>query len=100
MSDSDFSQLESASSQGTSALFEQLETLLREKKDYHKLFDARVLKKKAELGLSLARPSSLQDVPEEHRKEVETVYVEAAREAGGLFLAEGDITNAWMYLQV
>ncbi|MCA8994707.1 MAG: hypothetical protein KDA88_22205 [Planctomycetaceae bacterium] len=100
MSDSDFSQLESASSQGTSALFEQLESLLREKKDYHKLFDARVLKKKAEMGLPLARPSSLQDVPEDHRKEVEAVYVEAAREAGGLFLAEGDITNAWMYLQV
>ncbi len=100
MANTEFEQLVAARIAGIPALFEQLEQVLREKRDYHKLFDSRVLRKKYELGLPLTRPSSLQDVPSEHRKAVEEVYVAAAREAGDLFLATGDIANAWMYLQV
>ncbi|MBL8851106.1 MAG: hypothetical protein JNG89_15610 [Planctomycetaceae bacterium] len=101
MSDSAFEQLASvkASGGGAAALDRLAETLL-EQQDYHKLFDARMLKRKFELGLPLSRPASLQDVPEDQRKTVEEAYVAAAREAGALFLKQGDIPAAWMYLQV
>jgi hypothetical protein len=89
-----------AASSGVDSAFDQLSKLLTERKDYHKLFDARMLRRKFDLGLPLARPSQLTDVPQEQRKLVEETYVAAAREVGGLFLADGDIPNAWTYLSV
>ena len=94
-----FDQLDQAAA-SNGPLLEQLVALLQEQRDWHKLFDARMLKKKAELGLSLSRPPSLSDVPEEHRKAVEETYIAAAREAGQAFLAQNDIPSAWMYFQV
>lgn len=87
-------------SEGAAAALDRLAQTLREQKQYHKLFDARLLKRKHELGLPLIRPASLQDVPDDRRKDVEETYVAAAREVGELFLQEGDIPAAWMYLQV
>lgn len=101
MSDALFDQLTSLKSEGgAAAALDRLAETLLEQKDYHKLFDARMLRRKFEMGLPLSRPASLQDVPEEKRKEVEEAYVEAAREAGQNFLTEGDIPAAWMYMQV
>jgi hypothetical protein len=101
MSDSPFDELAGLkSSGGATAALDCLAATLLEQHDYHKLFDARMLRRKFELGLPLSRPSSLQDVPEDQRKVVEEAYVEAAREAGELFLKQGDIPAAWMYLQV
>jgi hypothetical protein len=85
---------------GAAAALDRLIETMREQQDWHKLFDARMLKKKHALGLPLSRPTSLQDVPDEHRKEVEEEYVAAAREAGEKFLEAGDLPTAWMYLQV
>lgn len=101
MSDTDFTLLERlADKEGPTEVFDRLMELLREHKAYHKLFDATLIRKKHALSLPLSRPTSFDDVPEEHRKEVEDTYVEAAREIGKLFLADGDIPSAWMYLQV
>ena len=101
MENSSFDSLEQvAPQQDASALLNQLVKQVEEQKDYHKLFDAKMLQKKQELGLPLSRPSSLQDVPDEHRKEVEATYVEAAREVGEKFIEQGDLASAWMYLQV
>lgn len=101
MPDSLFDQLAALkSSGGPAAALERLADALLERQDYHKLFDARMLRRKFELGLPLSRPASLQDVPEDQRKVVEEAYVAAAREAGHLFLKQGDIPAAWMYLQV
>ncbi|WP_437224837.1 hypothetical protein SH661x_003804 [Planctomicrobium sp. SH661] len=86
--------------QGAAAALEQLVATLREQKEWHNLFDARMLQKKHALGLPLSRPTSLQDVPEVHRKSIEETYLLAAREAGEGFLADGDILNAWMYFKV
>jgi hypothetical protein len=98
---SPFDQLAAAKqSAGPAAALDRLVETLREQKQFHKLFDARLLKRKHELALSLARPASLQDVPQDKRKDVEETYVAAAREVGELFLAQGDIPSAWMYLQV
>ncbi|MCA9024986.1 MAG: hypothetical protein KDA86_07215 [Planctomycetaceae bacterium] len=101
MSETDFTLLEKlADREGSDAVLDRLMELLREHKAYHKLFDATLIRKKHSLDLPLSRPTSFDDVPEEHRKEVEDTYVEAAREIGKLFLADGDIPSAWMYLQV
>src|SRR5438105_2664712 len=39
----------------------------------------------------------LRDVPADVRPAYERAFVEAAREVGGLFLADGDVTRAWPY---
>lgn len=101
MSDPLFDELSTLkASGGATAALDRLAATLLEQQDYHKLFDARMLKRKFELGLPLSRPASLQDVPEDQRKVVEESYVETAREVGGLFLKQRDIPSAWMYLQV
>ena len=101
MPDATFDQIsELKSSDGPAAAIDRLIETLRDERNYHKLFDARMLKRKFELGLPLSRPSTLSDVPEEQRKDVEETYVEAAREAGELFLEQGDVPSAWMYLKV
>ncbi len=82
------------------ALFERLAAQLKADKDYHKLFDSRLMQRKYELGLPLVKPASLSDVPDSLRKTVEETYVAAAREAGELFLKDGDLPAAWMYYQV
>lgn len=89
-----------AQSGNSTAAFDRLADLLKERKDYHRLFDARMLRRKFELGLPLSRPSQLTDVPQDLRKQVEETYISAAREAGSLFLGEGDIASAWTYFSV
>lgn len=101
MPDSLYEELQSLTqSQPVETAIDRLIASLREQKRYHKLFDARMLKRKAELGLPVSHPASLSDVPQELRKQVEETYIDAAREVGGQFLETGDIPNAWMYLQV
>jgi hypothetical protein len=101
MADEMYDELLALHQQGqTTAAIERLVAQLRTEKRWHKLFDARLLQRKAELGLPLSRPSSLQDVPQDQRKLVEETYIQAAREVGQAFLTEGDIPSAWMYLSV
>lgn len=87
-------QLESG---GPAGLFNELMKALREKKDFHRIFDARLLQKKQELGLPLTRPTSFDDVPPAWRDDFEKTYTAAAREAGQLLLADGKLSQAWMY---
>lgn len=82
---------------GAAGLFERLIATLRERQDYHKLFDALCLQKKQALGLPLGKPTSLEDVPTHLREEFEQTYVAAAREVGRLLLEAGKIGQAWIY---
>lgn len=101
MTESDFGQLDELyGTGGEEAVFAGLIETLRDRKDYHKLFDTLLIRKKRAMKLPISRPTSLDDVPADQRKEVEATYVEAAREVGELFLADNDIPSAWMYLQV
>lgn len=101
MENSPFELLEQATTNHDAAtLIDQLLKTVEQSGDFHKLFDAKMLQKKHELGLPLSRPSSLQDVPEAHRKAVEATYVDAAREVGEKFVEQGNLAAAWMYLQV
>ena len=84
-------------SQGASATIDQLIETLRACREYHKLFDALLLKKKFDMGLPLVQPTGFDDVPEAQQAEFEESYVNAAREVGELFLAADDIKQAWIY---
>ena len=82
---------------GSAAVFDQLAAILREQKDYHKLFDALCARKKHELGAPLHRPTSFDDIPAGKRDEFEAAYMNAAREVGQLLLADKKLGQAWIY---
>jgi hypothetical protein len=85
---------------GAAAAFDRLCADLRERKDYAGLFNARMLKKRHELGLPLIATGPSQDLPEEVQQPYEDAIREAGREAGRLFLAEGNIPHAWLYFRM
>lgn len=93
-----FAALESAhAAGGASAVFDRLIAALIEKEDFHKLFDATLLRRKHELGLPLHRPTSFEDVPAELKEEFEKTYVAAARDVGERLLGQGKLGQAWIY---
>ena len=87
------------SSDGPQAAVDHLIATLREEKNYHRLFDALLLKQKVALGVSAVNPTSLDDVPEEQRKDFELHYIECAREVGTLLLDAGQLNDAWVYFR-
>lgn len=97
MSDDIWSALRSAKTQGPAAVLERLTVEMRQRQDYHKLFDALCLVKKQALGLPLDKPTSFDDVPAAVREEFERTYMDAARTVGELLLADGKLSQAWVY---
>ena len=81
---------------GPAAAFDQLAAGFLATQQYPRLFEARVMKKRHELGLPLISSAGTA-VPPEIQKAVDDAYLAAARETGGLFLAAGDIVSAWPY---
>jgi hypothetical protein len=84
---------------GNSAALDFLATKFREEKNYPSLFETRLLQKRLELGLDPIQVGSLEDVPETVRPAYERAFLDAAREVGGLFLADGDVARAWPYFR-
>src|SRR5438552_4705491 len=84
---------------GNSAAFDFLAVKFQEEKNYPSLFEARLMQKRLELGLDPIQMGSLEDVPEGVRPTYERAFMDAAREVGGLFLADGDVTRAWPYFR-
>lgn len=100
MSDQTFAELEQLSqAAGPAAAIDRLIDSLRADRDYRRLFDALLLKKRHQMGLPLAQPTSL-DVPDEKRDEFEQAFIDAARKVGELFLQEGQIPQAWGFLNM
>src|SRR5207245_4263338 len=62
-------------------------------KEYGMLLEARLMKKRHDMGLPLIQTDSLA------QEEYQQAVVEAAREAGRLFLADGRIERAWPYFR-
>ncbi|MES1260366.1 MAG: hypothetical protein ABUS49_01425 [Acidobacteriota bacterium] len=62
-------------------------------KEYGLLFEARLMKKRHELGLPLIQTDALT------REDYQESVIAAAREAGELFLADGKIERAWPYFR-
>lgn len=95
-----FSSLEELSqSSGPDAVIDKLIETERTEKNYHKLFDALLMKKKFEWGLSVTRPTTFEEVPEEKRQEFEEYYVECARDVGRMLIEDGQLAQAWVYFK-
>ncbi len=100
MSDDAFDRIEQAlRSGGAEAGFDFLVQKSLEDKNYPLLFEARLLQKRHELGLPLIQTDPSADLPAEKRRPYEETFLQAAREVGGLFLADGNIARAWPYFR-
>jgi hypothetical protein len=68
-------------------------------KDYHLMFEAKLMKKRLELDLPLIQAPNLAALPPDVQAKYQQFLVEAAQETGELLLASGDIPKAWPYLR-
>lgn len=82
---------------GVDAMLAQLEETLRENRRWHGLFDARLLRARAALGLPLVGP--LTDAPADLRSRLDEQTIAACREVGWSLFDEGQIAGGWMYLR-
>jgi hypothetical protein len=100
MSKSTFDELESQlSGQGADAVFDALSAELRGEKKFHELFDSLLMRSRHKLGLPMILATSLDELDEPLRTQVEDAYLASCREVGTLLLAEGRLREAWMYLR-
>src|SRR5262249_41477460 len=84
---------------GPEAGFELLAQKFREEKNYPRLFETRLMKKRHELGLPLIQVNSFDELAADKRRPYEEAFLAAAPEVGHLFLADGDIPRAWSYFR-
>lgn len=64
------------------------------------LFEARLMQARHELGLPLAAGTTLDELPDGPRAQLEERYLDACREVGRMLLACGSLGEAWRYLRV
>lgn len=69
----------------------------REEGSYPLIFEARLMKKRYELGMPLIQTEPWSNLDPEVQVAYEQATVEAAREVGKLFLRDGQIARAWPY---
>lgn len=81
------------------AILTALQKTLINQKDYHRLFDALMMQARLEMELPLAKPASMDAVPEELERPFRTAYVKAARKVGALFLKDNQLSDAWAYFR-
>ena len=100
MSDNPFDLIDEAlRSGGPEAGFDFLAKKVQEEKNYPLLFEVRLLRKRHELGLPLIQVDDSAPMPPEKRLEYDKTFIEAAREVGALYLADGNIPRAWPYFR-
>jgi len=100
MTDSLFTELQDLNqSKGAGAAIDRLIETLTERREYDQLFDALLLKKRFEMELPLVQPSSSNGIPDDRLDEFEQCYVDSARRVGRLFLDDGKIPLAWVYMR-
>ena len=79
--------------------FDHLIQRFCKEKKYPPIYQARLMKKRHELGLGLIQLDSSSDIPEESQSTYNQTQLEAAREVGTLFLTDGQIEQAWPYFR-
>jgi hypothetical protein len=84
---------------GPEAGFAFLAQRARDDKNYPLLFEIRLMQKRRDLGLPLILTEPLGDLPKPKQQAYEQATIEAAREVGALFLADGQIERAWPYFR-
>lgn len=80
-------------------ILDAAEKTLIDQGDYHRLFDAKLIRVRHKLGLPLTQPTSLRNIPEMHDAAFRDAYTAAAREVGRLFLHAGQLADAWAYFR-
>jgi len=84
-SDDSFIQLEHVlQSGGVDAAFNEVVDRFRRDKQYRRVFDARLMKKRMELNLPLVSQPTLDELPKDVQQAYQDAYVQAAREVGEL----------------
>ena len=86
-------------SHGPTAAFDLLIQKALEEKNYRLLFGARMMQARQCLGLPLIETEQVTNLAGEQLAAYEQSLKDAARETGELFLANGDIANAWPYFK-
>jgi hypothetical protein len=100
VSDDSFDLIEQAvASGGAASALDLLARKFLAEKQYPRLFETRLMQKRLELGLPLIQLAAIDTLPEPARTQYELGVRAAAREAGTLFLADGDIARAWPYFR-
>lgn len=66
---------------------------------YPLVFEARLLKRRHELGMPLIQTGPWKDLEPDVQRAYERATIEAAREVGTLFLNDGDVGRAWPYFR-
>lgn len=100
MGDESFDLIEQAlASGGAPSVLDLLARKFLAEKQYPQLFETRLMQKRLELGLPLIQLGAIEDLPEPARSSYEDGVRQAAREAGALFLRDGDIPHAWPYFR-
>jgi hypothetical protein len=82
-----------------SVILDAAEKTLIDQADYHRLFDAKLIRVRRRLGLPITQPTSLRNIPPEHESAFQDAYTAAAREVGQLFLDSGQLADAWAYFR-
>lgn len=83
----------------SSQVLDAVESTLLAQKDYHRLFDAKLMRVRQSLGMPVTQPTSLKDIPSEHEVAFREAYTNSAREIGQLFLNDGQLADAWAYFR-
>src|SRR5262249_39022347 len=86
--------------EGPAKAIDHLCDWLREKKDFHSLFYALLMKKRQELGVSPVPTAPTQDMPTEAQAAFEEGIREAGRYVGNLCLEAGNIPQAWVFFRM
>jgi hypothetical protein len=81
------------------SVLDALEATLTEEQDYHRLFDAKLMRVRRRLNLPLTQPTSLASVPPELDSAFRDAYMAVAREIGTLFLKQNQLSDAWAYFR-
>ncbi len=85
--------------QGADPGFETLVARLTADGKFHDLFDVLLMRSRHRLGLPAVLTTSLDDLQEPLRSQVEEAYLAACREVGRMLLGQGRLREAWMYLR-
>ena len=81
------------------AILDAAENTLIANSDFHRLFDAKLMRVRRRLGLPITQPTSLRNIPPEHESAFRDAYTAAAREVGQRFLDAGQLADAWAYFR-
>ncbi len=81
------------------AILDAAEKTLIDQGDFHRLFDAKLMRVRSQLGLPITQPTSLRNIPEEHEPAFREAYTTAARDVGQRFLDAGQLADAWAYFR-